>query len=200
MWIETSLRARVQSMNWYKVLQRAFRNPGNNRVLGSHWPVSYSDLLSFSTATCLGKIKEVQVVCWHPLSVIDGTRAQRWESSSHKSAPAYLILLLASANSTLHTKACVVDNVIALIQRHMQQDKITLRSSWVVEIYTLLTLPRNLLQHQTSGKTKNQMGGRGPERCIAIIGNEKMEEKSKKWWRVEARFEGGQGPEGAVAP
>ena len=58
----------------------------------------------------------------------------------------------------------------------------------------------NLLQNKTSGKTKNQMGGRCPERCIAIIRNEKMEEKRKKWWRVQARFEGGQGPEGAVAP
>ena len=44
------------------------------------------------------------------------------------------------------------------------------------------------------------MGGRGPERCIATIRTEKMEEKSKKWQQVEARFEGGQGPEGAVAP
>ena len=58
----------------------------------------------------------------------------------------------------------------------------------------------NLLQHKTNGKAKNQMGERGPERCIAIIRNEKMDEKSKKWWRVETRFEGGQGPEGAVAP
>ena len=39
----------------------------------------------------------------------------------------------------------------------------------------------NLLQHKNSGKAKNQMGGRGPERCMAIIRNEKMEEKSKKW-------------------
>ena len=39
----------------------------------------------------------------------------------------------------------------------------------------------SLLQHKTSGKAKNQMGGRGPERCIATIRNEKMEEKSKKW-------------------
>jgi len=39
----------------------------------------------------------------------------------------------------------------------------------------------SLLQHKTSGKTKNQMGGRGPEKCTASTGNEKMEEKSKKW-------------------
>ena len=39
----------------------------------------------------------------------------------------------------------------------------------------------SLLQHKTSGKAKNQMGGRGPERCTATIRNEKMEEKSKKW-------------------
>jgi len=39
----------------------------------------------------------------------------------------------------------------------------------------------SLLQHKTSGKAKNQMRGRGPERCIATIRNEKMEEKSKKW-------------------
>jgi hypothetical protein len=40
----------------------------------------------------------------------------------------------------------------------------------------------------------------GPERCIAIVGNERMEEKSAKQGRVEARFEGGQGLEGAVVP
>jgi hypothetical protein len=45
------------------------------------------------------------------------------------------------------------------------------------------------------------MGGCGPERCIATTRNEKMEEKkSKKQGRVEACFEGGQGPEGTVAP
>ena len=44
------------------------------------------------------------------------------------------------------------------------------------------------------------MGGCGPERCTATTRNERMEEKSRKQGRVEARFEGGQGPEGAVAP
>jgi hypothetical protein len=44
------------------------------------------------------------------------------------------------------------------------------------------------------------MGGCGPERCIATTRNEKMVEKSEKQGRVEAHFEGGQGPEGAVAP
>ena len=32
---------------------------------------------------------------------------------------------------------CVVDNVIALIQRHMKQGSVMLRSSLVVEIYTV---------------------------------------------------------------
>jgi len=40
---------------------------------------------------------------------------------------------------------------------------------------------RRRLGYKESGKAKNQMGGRGPEKCIAIIRNEKMEEKSKKW-------------------
>ena len=56
------------------------------------------------------------------------------------------------------------------------------------------------LQHKTSGKAKKQMGGCGPERCIATTRNERMEEKRRKQGRVEARFEEGQGPEGAVAP
>ena len=58
----------------------------------------------------------------------------------------------------------------------------------------------NLPQHKTSGKTKNQMGGRGSEGCITAARSKGMEEKSGKQGRVEARFEGGQGPEGAVAP
>ena len=58
----------------------------------------------------------------------------------------------------------------------------------------------NLPQHNTSGKTKNQMGRRGSEGCITAVRSKRMEEKSWKQERVEARFEGGQGPEGAVVP
>ena len=58
----------------------------------------------------------------------------------------------------------------------------------------------NLPQHKTNGKTKNQMGGRGSEGCITAARSKGMEEKSGKQGRVEARFEGGQGPEGAVGP
>ena len=54
--------------------------------------------------------------------------------------------------------------------------------------------------NQTSGKTKNQMGRRGSEGCITAARSKGMEETSWKQGRVEARFEGGQGPEGAVAP
>jgi hypothetical protein len=35
----------------------------------------------------------------------------------------------------------------------------------------------NLLQHTISGKTKNQMGRRGPEGCITTARSERMEEK-----------------------
>jgi len=37
---------------------------------------------------------------------------------------------------------------------------------------------RNLLHHKTSGKTKNQMGGCGPEGWIAAAGDKRMEVKS----------------------
>jgi hypothetical protein len=37
---------------------------------------------------------------------------------------------------------------------------------------------RKLLHHKTSGKTKKQMGGCGPEGCIRGVGDKKMEGKS----------------------
>jgi len=37
---------------------------------------------------------------------------------------------------------------------------------------------RKLLHHKTTGKTKNQMSGRGPEGCITIARDKRMEEKS----------------------
>ena len=37
---------------------------------------------------------------------------------------------------------------------------------------------RKLLHHKTSGKTKNLMGGRDAEGCIATAGDRRMEEKS----------------------
>ena len=43
------------------------------------------------------------------------------------------------------------------------------------------------------------MGRRGSEGCITAVRSKRMEGKSWKQGRVEARFEGGQGPEGAVA-
>ena len=37
---------------------------------------------------------------------------------------------------------------------------------------------RKLLHHKTNGKTKNQMGGCGPEGRITAVGDKRMEEKS----------------------
>ena len=51
-----------------------------------------------------------------------------------------------------------------------------------------------------SGKTKNKMGGRRPDGPIRDPRNKSLEETSRKQRRMEASCEGGQGPEGAVAP
>ena len=39
---------------------------------------------------------------------------------------------------------------------------------------------RKFLHHKTSGKTKNQMGRCGPERCITAAGYKRVEEKNRK--------------------
>jgi len=52
---------------------------------------------------------------------------------------------------------------------------------------------------KTSGKTKNKMGGSRPER-ITDPRTTRMEVASRRQRRLEASSEGGQGPEGALAP
>jgi len=39
---------------------------------------------------------------------------------------------------------------------------------------------RKLPHYKSTGKTKNQMGGRGPGECIKTAGDKRMEEKSLK--------------------
>ena len=44
------------------------------------------------------------------------------------------------------------------------------------------------------------MEGRRPEGYVTDTGNTKLEETSRRQRRMEASFEGGQDPEGAVSP
>jgi hypothetical protein len=53
---------------------------------------------------------------------------------------------------------------------------------------------------QSSETTKNKMGGRRSEGHITDHRNKRMEETSGRQRRMEASSEGGQYPEGAVAP
>jgi len=56
-----------------------------------------------------------------------------------------------------------------------------------------------LMGKKISGKTKNKMGGSRPER-ITDPRTTRMEVASRRQRRLEASCEGGQGPEGALAP
>jgi hypothetical protein len=54
--------------------------------------------------------------------------------------------------------------------------------------------------NEVSKKTKKKMERRRLERCIADFRNMRTEETGGGWRRMEVPFEGGHGPEGAVAP
>jgi len=54
--------------------------------------------------------------------------------------------------------------------------------------------------NKTNGKTKNKMEGCCPEGQIRDPWITRMEEMSRRQRRMEASFEGHQGPEGTVVP